>query len=154
VIFFLSILVAFLGYVLPMGKMSFWGATVIFKLLRVIPKWGKNLVILLLGGDGVNKFTIPRLFCLHYLLPFIIFGIVGLHIFFLHSKGSRKSLTKKSKKAMIPFFPYFGIRDLIRIVLTILVFFFLILIFPYLFFDSKKFIISNSVVTPLHIQPE
>lgn len=120
-ILFLLIATAFLGYVLPWGQMSFWGATVITNLFSAIPYLGEEIVYWLWGGFAVGQPTLSRFFALHFFLPFIIMGIVGVHLLFLHQKGSSNPLGVNRNFDKLLFHPYFSLKDL----LGLFIFFFL-----------------------------
>lgn len=155
VIIFLTIMAtAFLGYVLPWGQMSFWGATVITNLLSAIPYIGRDLVKWLWGGFSIDNATLTRFFTLHFLLPFIIAAITIVHLLFLHQTGSRNPLGIKRNYDKIPFHPYFSIKDLIGIVIVLFIFIILNLLEPRLLGDPENFLPANPIVTPVHIQPE
>lgn len=154
ILFFLTIITAFLGYVLPWGQISFWGAIVITNLLSTIPYLGSILVTWLWGGFSVDNATLNRFFILHFLLPFIIIIFSIIHLLFLHNSGSRNPLGLKRNLNKISFFPYFVYKDFLGIIILIFRFIILILNFPYLLRDSDNFIPSNSLSTPIHIQPE
>jgi len=155
VIIFLTIMAtAFLGYVLPWGQISFWGATVITNLLSAIPYIGIDLVKWLWGGFSIDNATLTRFFTLHFLLPFIIAAITIIHLLFLHQTGSRNPLGIKRNYDKIPFHPYFSIKDLIGIVIVIFIFIILNLLEPRLLGDPENFLPANPIVTPVHIQPE
>uniref|UniRef100_A0AAU6PC63 Cytochrome b n=1 Tax=Midoria longicornis TaxID=3133673 RepID=A0AAU6PC63_9HEMI len=145
---------AFLGYVLPWGQMSFWGATVITNLLSAIPYLGLTLVNWIWGGFSVDNPTLSRFFSLHFLFPFLILMFVIIHLFFLHMTGSNNPIGINSKIDKIPFHPYFSIKDIYGFCLILFIFFGLNLISPYLLSDPDNFIPSNPMVTPVHIQPE
>lgn len=154
VILLLTIATAFLGYVLPWGQISFWGATVITNLLSAIPYIGSTLVTWLWGGFAVDNATLSRFFRLHFILPFIIVIIVIIHIFFLHQTGSNNPIGINSNSDKIPFHPYFSIKDLLGITITLSILIILNLTAPYLLSDPDNFIEANPIVTPVHIQPE
>lgn len=145
---------AFLGYVLPWGQISFWGATVITNLFSAIPFLGKDIVTWLWGGFAVGNSTLTRFFSLHFLLPFLIRAIVIIHLFFLHQEGSGNPLGLKRDKDKIPFNPYFIVKDLLGFLLFFLIFVLLCLWFPWELGDPENFIPANPLVTPPHIQPE
>ena len=153
-ILFLLIATAFLGYVLPWGQMSFWGATVITNLFSAIPYIGEDIVFWLWGGFAVGKPTLRRFFALHFFLPFIIAGIVCVHLLFLHQKGSSNPLGLNRDFDKILFHPYFLWKDLIGFLVFIFIFFYLCSIKPWDLGDPENFIPANPLVTPLHIQPE
>nr|YP_009919162.1 cytochrome b [Paratriatoma lecticularia]QMP96794.1 cytochrome b [Paratriatoma lecticularia] len=145
---------AFLGYVLPWGQMSLWGATVITNLLSAIPYLGNELVKWLWGGFSVDNATLTRFFALHFLLPFIIAALVMVHLLFLHQTGSSNPLGLNSNFDKIPFHPYFSIKDLMGAMLTLMFFILLNLWEPRILGDPENFIPANPLVTPVHIQPE
>nr|YP_002791235.1 cytochrome b [Aeschyntelus notatus]ABZ01980.1 cytochrome b [Aeschyntelus notatus] len=145
---------AFLGYVLPWGQMSLWGATVITNLLSAIPYLGDSMVKWLWGGFSVDNATLTRFFTLHFMLPFIIAMMVMIHLLFLHQTGSNNPLGLNSNYDKIPFHPYFSIKDLMGMMFTLTMFIMLVLLEPYLLGDPENFIPANPLVTPVHIQPE
>nr|AML26068.1 cytochrome b [Staphylinidae sp. BMNH 1274252] len=154
IILFLVMATAFLGYVLPWGQMSFWGATVITNLLSAIPYLGMNIVQWLWGGFAVDNATLTRFFSLHFILPFIISALVMVHLLFLHQTGSNNPLGTNSNMDKIPFHPYFSLKDLFGFIVMITLLTLLSLINPYLLGDPDNFIPANPLVTPIHIQPE
>lgn len=152
-ILLLSMAAAFLGYVLPWGQMSYWGATVITKFLSVFPYIGPGMVTWVWGGFSVDYPTLRRFFRLHFIIPFIIRFFVVLHVLFLHNYGSNNPLYTSSHGDKVRFNPYFIYKDL----LGYLIRFFLLIIFLFYyesFIESQNFIQSNRLVTPEHIQPE
>ena len=153
-IFLLVIATAFLGYVLPWGQISFWGATVITNLFSAIPFIGNDIVYWLWGGFAVDNATLTRFFALHFLLPFVIAGISIVHLLFLHSTGSRRPLGLNRNLDKIPFHPYFSFKDLLGICIVINIFFYICLQAPWFLGDPENFIPANPLVTPVHIQPE
>lgn len=153
-IFLITILTAFLGYVLPWGQISYWGATVITNLLSAVPYIGHFLVEWLWGGFSVNNATLTRFFSLHYLFPFIIAVLVILHLIFLHNEKSRNPLGINASSDKIPFHPYFTIKDLIRLILILTLFSLINLLSPFLLIDPENFTPANPLRTPPHIQPE
>lgn len=154
VLFLLIIGTAFLGYVLPWGQISLWGATVITNLLSAVPYLGKTLVIWLWGGFSVDNATLTRFFTLHFLLPFVIAGIVIIHLLFLHQTGRNNPLGLNSNYDKSPFHPYFSIKDLMGMIITLFLFSLLVLLEPRILGDPENFIPANPLVTPVHIQPE
>nr|YP_009740574.1 cytochrome b [Shirakiacris yunkweiensis]QID03536.1 cytochrome b [Shirakiacris yunkweiensis] len=154
VILFLVMATAFMGYVLPWGQMSFWGATVITNLLSAIPYLGTELVQWVWGGFAVDNATLNRFFTFHFVLPFIIAAMAAIHLFFLHQTGSNNPLGLNGNIEKIPFHPYFTFKDLITIVLMTSLLIMLCLINPYLLGDPDNFVPANPLVTPVHIQPE
>nr|YP_009317868.1 cytochrome b [Sinotaia quadrata]AOY40895.1 cytochrome b [Sinotaia quadrata] len=154
VLLFLTMAVAFLGYVLPWGQMSFWGASVITSLLSAIPYVGKMLVGWIWGGFTVDNATLTRFFALHFLLPFIIVVMSVMHLLFLHETGSNNMLYVNSDVEKISFHVYYSYKDLFGFVVMLFLFSCLALFFPQLLSDPENFISANQLVTPVHIQPE
>nr|YP_010266721.1 cytochrome b [Kaburagia rhusicola ovogallis]ARW70286.1 cytochrome b [Kaburagia rhusicola ensigallis]ARW70299.1 cytochrome b [Kaburagia rhusicola ovatirhusicola]ARW70325.1 cytochrome b [Kaburagia rhusicola rhusicola]ARW70312.1 cytochrome b [Kaburagia rhusicola ovogallis]UIE11114.1 cytochrome b [Kaburagia rhusicola ovogallis] len=150
----ITMMTAFVGYVLPWGQMSFWGATVITNLLSAIPYLGNSIVIWIWGGFSINNATLTRFFSIHFILPFIIIMFTFIHLFFLHLTGSNNPLGINSNFDKIMFSPYFIIKDLIGMIIFMWLFFILTLIFPYMLNDHNNFIMANPMITPNHIQPE
>nr|QWB85818.1 cytochrome b [Distenia gracilis] len=153
-IFFLVMAAAFLGYVLPWGQMSFWGATVITNLVSAIPYLGSSLVQWIWGGFAVDNATLNRFFTLHFLLPFIVAALVIIHLLFLHQTGSTNPLGLNSNADKIPFHPYFSLKDIVGFLFMTAMLVILTLSNPYLLGDPDNFIPANPLVTPVHIQPE
>nr|AXS64804.1 cytochrome b [Phalacridae sp. KM-2017] len=153
-IFFLVMGTAFLGYVLPWGQMSFWGATVITNLVSAIPYLGTMIVQWIWGGFAVDNATLTRFFTFHFLFPFIVLALVIVHLMFLHEKGSNNPLGTKSNNDKLPFHPYFSWKDLFGYQIMLLLLIMLTLTNPYLLGDPDNFIPANPLVTPVHIQPE
>nr|YP_010022483.1 cytochrome b [Cathayia obliquella]QON98850.1 cytochrome b [Cathayia obliquella] len=153
-ILFLLMATAFMGYVLPWGQMSFWGATVITNLLSAIPYLGNNLVVWIWGGFAVDNATLTRFYTFHFLLPFIVLMMVMIHLLFLHMTGSNNPLGLNSNLDKIPFHPFFSFKDLIGFIIMLFLLIMLTLINPYLLGDPDNFIPANPLVTPVHIQPE
>lgn len=154
IILFLLMATAFIGYVLPWGQISFWGATVITNLLSAIPYLGTILVNWIWGGFAVDNATLTRFYTFHFLLPFIITIITIIHLLFLHQTGSNNPLGINSNLDKIPFHPFFTYKDLIGFIILIITLTLLSLINPYLLGDPDNFIPANPLVTPVHIQPE
>nr|YP_010282315.1 cytochrome b [Xanthabraxas hemionata]UHM24978.1 cytochrome b [Xanthabraxas hemionata] len=154
IILFLLMATAFMGYVLPWGQMSFWGATVITNLLSAIPYLGTMMVNWIWGGFAVDNATLTRFYTFHFLLPFIILMMVMIHLLFLHQTGSNNPLGLNSNLDKIPFHPFFTYKDLIGFILLMFFLIMLTLINPYLLGDPDNFIPANPLVTPIHIQPE
>nr|AVJ52641.1 cytochrome b [Symphylus caribbeanus] len=154
ILLFLVMGTAFLGYVLPWGQMSLWGATVITNLLSAVPYLGNTLVKWLWGGFSVDNATLTRFFTLHFLLPFIIAAFVMIHLLFLHQTGSNNPLGLNSNYDKMPFHPYFSIKDTMGFMITLMMLSMLILLEPQLLGDPENFIPANPLVTPVHIQPE
>nr|YP_009502291.1 cytochrome b [Heteropsylla sp. DMP-2018]AWU48933.1 cytochrome b [Heteropsylla sp. DMP-2018] len=153
-ILFLLMGTAFMGYVLPWGQMSFWGATVITNLLSAIPYLGDTLVMWLWGGFAVDNPTLNRFFTIHFLLPFILSAMIIVHLIFLHETGSSNPLGTPMNNDKIPFYPYFLVKDILGYMIFILLFIFLLMYYPYMLNDPDNFIPANPLVTPIHIQPE
>ena len=154
IIFLTMMLTAFIGYVLPWGQMSFWGATVITNFLSAIPYVGMDIVQWVWGGFSVNNATLNRFFSLHYLFPFILIGFIVIHLILLHSAGSNSPIGLNPNSDKIPFHVYFNIKDiygflLIGIIITLLIFY-----TPNTLNDPENFINANPLVTPIHIMPE
>nr|YP_009306876.1 cytochrome b [Fruhstorferiola huayinensis]AOR39621.1 cytochrome b [Fruhstorferiola huayinensis] len=154
IILFLVMATAFMGYVLPWGQMSFWGATVITNLLSAIPYLGTDLVQWVWGGFAVDNATLNRFFTFHFVLPFMIAAMAAIHLFFLHQTGSNNPLGLDGNIEKIPFHPYFTFKDSITFILMTLLLIMLCLINPYLLGDPDNFVPANPLVTPVHIQPE
>nr|YP_010946763.1 cytochrome b [Pseudophoraspis kabakovi]WGO57520.1 cytochrome b [Pseudophoraspis kabakovi] len=154
IILFLTMATAFMGYVLPWGQMSFWGATVITNLLSAIPYMGIDLVQWVWGGFAVDNATLNRFFTFHFLLPFIIIAMVMIHLLFLHQTGSNNPLGLNSNIDKIPFHPYFSIKDIFGFIMLVMLLTFLTLKEPYILGDPDNFTPANPLVTPIHIQPE
>nr|UYA96517.1 cytochrome b [Janus sp. 1 GYN-2022d] len=154
IILFLVMGTAFMGYVLPWGQMSFWGATVITNLLSAIPYLGTDLVQWLWGGFSVDNATLTRFFTFHFLLPFIVAAATMIHLLFLHQTGSNNPLGINSNLDKIPFHPYFSMKDLFGFIMMMMMLILLTLISPNLLGDPDNFTPANPLVTPAHIQPE
>jgi len=154
VIFLIIISTAFLGYVLPWGQISFWGATVITNLISAIPYLGDIIVKWLWGGFSINNATLNRFYSLHFLFPFIILFIVILHLFFLHENGSSNPLGLNSNYYKIPFNSYYLIKDILGFIIIFIFLILICIINPYIISDPENFNIANSIITPIHIQPE
>ena len=153
-IFLLMMGTAFMGYVLPWGQMSFWGATVITNLASAIPLAGPSIVEWLWGGFSVDNATLNRFFSLHYLFPFIITGLVLVHLALLHESGSNNPLGITKSVNVISFYPYFYVKDLLAFLILMFGFSFLVFYFPNLLGHSDNYIPANPLVTPPHIVPE
>nr|AAR84634.1 cytochrome b [Poephila acuticauda]QUU43644.1 cytochrome b [Poephila acuticauda hecki]QUU43645.1 cytochrome b [Poephila acuticauda hecki]QUU43646.1 cytochrome b [Poephila acuticauda hecki]QUU43647.1 cytochrome b [Poephila acuticauda hecki] len=145
---------AFVGYVLPWGQMSFWGATVITNLLSAIPYIGQTLVEWAWGGFSVDNPTLTRFFALHFLLPFVIAGLTLVHLTFLHETGSNNPLGIPSDCDKIPFHPYYTTKDILGFALMLSLLASLALFSPNLLGDPENFTPANPLVTPPHIKPE
>jgi len=161
-IYLLMMATAFMGYVLPWGQMSFWGATVITGLFGAIPGIGEPLQTWLLGGPAVGNATLTRFFSLHYLLPFVILGLSILHIWAFHTTGNnnptgvevRRASKEEAAKDTLPFWPYFVIKDLFALVVVLLVFWIIVAFMPNFLGHPDNYIEANPLVTPSHIVPE
>nr|YP_008994212.1 apocytochrome b [Rhodymenia pseudopalmata]AGO19264.1 apocytochrome b [Rhodymenia pseudopalmata] len=154
IIFLLMIITAFIGYVLPWGQMSLWGATVITNLVSAVPIVGDSIVTWLWGGFSVDNATLNRFFSLHYLLPFIIVATSLIHITALHQDGSGNPLGVDSNVDKISMFPYFIIKDFLGLVIFIIIFSIFVYFFPNLLGHPDNYIEANPMVTPAHIVPE
>jgi ubiquinol-cytochrome c reductase cytochrome b subunit len=157
IIFLLMIVTAFMGYVLPWGQMSFWGATVITNLVGAIPFVGPPIVTWLWGGFSVDNATLNRFFALHYLLPFVIAGVVILHIWALHVPGNNNPTgveVKDVKKDTVPFHPYYTVKDGFAIVVFLMIFAGFVFYAPNVLGHTDNYIPANPNVTPAHIVPE
>lgn len=150
----LVIATAFLGYVLPWGQMSFWGATVITNLFSAIPFIGNDIVTWLWGGYSVDCPTLTRFFSLHFLIPFVISGAIAVHLLLLHQSGRGNPLGVNRNLNKIMFHPYFSSKDLFGARVAFLVFLIVVLYYSWDFGDPENFIPANPLVTPVHIQPE
>lgn len=151
---FLTMAAAFIGYVLPWGQMSFWGATVITNLVSAVPYVGDIVVQWIWGGFAVDNATLNRFFAFHFLVPFIIAAIIIIHLLFLHQRGSNNPLGINRDIDKIPFHPYFTIKDLVGFLIIMRCLILISLIDPYLLGDPENFNPANPLVTPVHIQPE
>jgi quinol-cytochrome oxidoreductase complex cytochrome b subunit len=156
IIYLAMMATGFLGYVLPWGQMSFWGATVITNLFSAFPVVGEPIVTLLWGGFSVDNPTLNRFFSLHYLLPFVILGLVVLHVWALHSVKSNNPLGVEIQGPAdtIPFHPYYTIKDLFGIGVFLMVFMGFVFWAPNFFGEPDNYIPANPMVTPAHIVPE
>nr|YP_010998229.1 cytochrome b [Penthetria simplicipes]WPM86386.1 cytochrome b [Penthetria simplicipes] len=154
ILLFMLMATAFLGYVLPWGQMSFWGATVITNLLSAIPYLGNYLVQWIWGGFAVDNATLTRFYSIHFLLPFIIIALTMIHLLFLHQTGSSNPLGLNSNMDKIPFHPYFSFKDIVGFIIMMMILLMMNLMSPYMLSDPDNFIPANPLVTPIHIQPE
>ncbi len=153
-LFFLMMAAGFMGYVLPWGQMSFWGATVITNLFSAIPLVGESVVQWLWGGFSVSNATLNRFFSFHYLVPFLIAGLAIVHLALLHQDGSNNSLGIESKVDKINFAPYFYYKDLFGALLFITFFSFFVFFEPNMLGHPDNYIEADPMVTPAHIVPE
>ncbi|MBV9654361.1 MAG: cytochrome b/b6 [Acetobacteraceae bacterium] len=156
VILLLMMATAFMGYVLPWGQMSYWGATVITNLFSAIPVIGQTVVTWLWGGFSVDNPTLNRFFSLHYLLPFVLFGVVFLHVVALHITGSNNPLgiEVKTPQDTLPFHPYYTIKDSVGLCVFLIVFAVFVFFVPHTLGDPNNFIPANPLQTPADIVPE
>ena len=156
IIYLLMMATGFMGYVLPWGQMSFWGATVITNLFSAVPYVGESIVTLLWGGYSVGNPTLNRFFSLHYLLPFVIAGVVVLHVWALHVAGQNNpaGVEAKTEKDTVPFTPYATIKDAFGVSCFMLFFAWFIFYMPNYLGDADNYIPANPGVTPAHIVPE
>jgi ubiquinol-cytochrome c reductase cytochrome b subunit len=155
-ILLLMMATAFMGYVLPWGQMSFWGATVITNLFSAIPFVGDSIVTLLWGGFSVDNATLNRFFALHYLFPFLIVGVVFLHVWALHVVGSNNPLgvEPKTKQDTLPFHPYYTMKDTFGLLVFLIVFAIFVFFMPNALGHPDNYIPADPLVTPAHIVPE
>lgn len=155
IIFLVMMATAFMGYVLPWGQMSYWGATVITNLFSAIPLVGESIVTWLWGGFSVDNPTLNRFFALHYLLPFILLALVIVHVWALHTHGSNNPTGVKLKNEdMIPFHPYYTVKDFFGFGVYFLIFAYFIFYKPNLLGHPDNYTPANPLVTPAHIVPE
>jgi ubiquinol-cytochrome c reductase cytochrome b subunit len=154
IIFLLMMATAFMGYVLPWGQMSFWGATVITNLFSAIPFVGTSIVEWLWGGFSVDNATLNRFFSLHYLMPFAIAGLTLVHLSLLHTVGSNNPLGVNTNVDSVSFYPYFYVKDLLAFFVLIALFSFFVFFYPNALGHSDNYIPANPLVTPPHIVPE
>jgi ubiquinol-cytochrome c reductase cytochrome b/c1 subunit len=156
IIFLLMMATAFMGYVLPWGQMSFWGATVITNLFSAIPVVGDSIVTWLWGGFAVENPTLNRFYALHYLLPFVIVAVVALHVVALHVHGSNNPLgiDPKGPQDTVPFHPYYTMKDGFGVVVFLIIYAAFVFFQPNFLGDAANYIEANPLVTPTHIVPE
>jgi ubiquinol-cytochrome c reductase cytochrome b/c1 subunit len=156
VILVLMMATAFMGYTLPWGQMSFWGATVITNLFSAIPLVGSSLLTWLQGGFSIGDPTLHRFFALHYLLPFVIVGVVVLHLWALHRFGSNNPLgvDVKGPQDTIPFHPYYTIKDAMGLAIFVLIYAYFVFFIPGYLLSPDNSIPANPLLTPAHIVPE
>nr|WKU84188.1 cytochrome b [Stipomorpha sp.] len=154
IILLLIMMTAFMGYILPWGQMSFWGATVITNLLSAIPYLGTSLVQWIWGGFSIDNATLSRFFTLHFMFPFIVIAFVMIHLLFLHQTGSNNPLGLNSNMDKIPFHPYYSFKDIMGFIIMLMLLTMLSLKNPYMLNDPDNFIPANPLITPIHIQPE
>nr|AJO67703.1 cytochrome b [Eudontomyzon mariae]AJO67704.1 cytochrome b [Eudontomyzon mariae] len=154
ILFALTAATAFVGYVLPWGQMSFWGATVITNLISAVPYVGDDIVVWLWGGFSLSNATLTRFFTFHFILPFILAAMTMIHIMFLHQTGSSNPLGINSNLDKIQFHPYFSFKDLFGFVILLGVLFMISLLAPNALGEPDNFIYANPLSTPPHIKPE
>ncbi len=154
ILLLLTIATSFLGYVLPWGQISFWGATVITNLFSAVPYIGPALVQWIWGGFAVANATLTRFFSLHFLLPFVILGMTILHLLFLHETGSNNPLGINRDREKIPFHIFYRFKDLVGFLILLLLLCSLSILDPFLLGDPENFLPANPLSTPTHIQPE
>lgn len=154
VIFILMAGIAFLGYTLPWGQMSFWGATVITNIVTAIPVVGNHIVVWVWGGFAVNNNTLNRFFSLHYFLSIIVLGLSLLHLILLHEVGSTSPNGRKPDTDYTKFFPYYYLKDLSTFLIFIFLYFLVVFYRPNMFGHPDNYIRASALVTPAHIVPE
>nr|AOR07141.1 cytochrome b [Enchytraeus cf. crypticus SL-2017] len=154
ILFILTMATAFMGYVLPWGQMSFWGATVITNLFSAIPYIGKTLVEWMWGGFAVDNATLNRFFAIHFVLPFILAAVAIIHMMFLHQTGSNNPIGINPDSDRIPFHSYYSIKDALGYTVALSLFMLITLFAPDLLTDPENFMVANPLVTPIHIKPE
>jgi len=157
IIYLFMMATAFMGYVLPWGQMSFWAATVITNLFSAIPLIGENITEWLWGGYSVGNPTLNRFYSLHYLFPFLIFGLVILHIWALHVPGNNNPVgidVKKNNNETVFFHPYIVMKDLFALLVFLIIFFVFVFFAPNVLGHPDNYIVANPLVTPSHIVPE
>jgi ubiquinol-cytochrome c reductase cytochrome b subunit len=154
IIFILMMATAFMGYVLPWGQMSFWGATVITNLFTAIPVVGQKIAFWLWGGFAIDQATLGRFFSLHYTLPFVIVAFVLIHLTLLHIDGSTNNLGIPSNLDRAPFYPYFYLKDLFSLIVFLIAFLYFVFYLPNILGHPDNYIRANALVTPTHIVPE
>jgi ubiquinol-cytochrome c reductase cytochrome b subunit len=153
-IFIIMMAIAFMGYVLPWGQMSFWGATVITNLFTAIPLIGQSVAYWLWGGYSVDNATLNRFFSLHYLLPFVLVGLVFLHLILLHISGSTNPLKIRKLNDFTFFYPYYYHKDLFLFLAVLGIFFVFVFFSPNLLGHPDNYVLANPLITPTHIVPE
>lgn len=153
-ILLITMAVAFLGYVLPWGQISFWGATVITNLISSIPYVGTGIVYWLWGGFAIRGYTLTRFFTLHFVMPLGLIVVLLGHLFTLHERGSRNPFGLNSDLDKIPFHPYYTTKDIVGWVVAGVSLFIVVLCAPWYLGDAENFIEANNIVTPIHIKPE
>nr|YP_009131428.1 cytochrome b [Sclerolinum brattstromi]AIL54788.1 cytochrome b [Sclerolinum brattstromi] len=154
ILFILTMATAFVGYVLPWGQMSFWGATVITNLFSAIPYLGQDLVQWLWGGFSVSNATLNRFFAFHFLLPFILAAMSAIHLLFLHQTGSNNPLGLNSDSDKIPFHIFYSVKDIVGFIVLLTSLILFCLLCPNILIDPDNFLPADPMVTPSHIKPE
>jgi len=155
IIYILMILTAFLGYVLPWGQMSFWAATVITSLTTTIPLIGNDLVMLVWGGFGIGQQTLTRFYSFHFILPFILCFLIGLHLLFLHVRGSSNAIGDSFLfEDKVTFHPFFTYKDIVGVLVVSLIYFIFVFFYPNYLGHPLNYIPANPGITPPHIVPE
>ena len=154
ILFILTIATAFIGYVLPWGQISFWGATVITNLVSTIPYIGPSIVEWIWGGFSINNPTLNRFFTFHFILPFIVLALIIIHLLFIHETGSNNPIGLNRNINKIPFHNYFTLKDIVGFIILLFLIIIINFFYPFLLGDPENFILANSIITPLHIQPE
>nr|YP_010587533.1 cytochrome b [Mordacia mordax]YP_010587546.1 cytochrome b [Mordacia praecox]WAB46090.1 cytochrome b [Mordacia mordax]WAB46103.1 cytochrome b [Mordacia praecox] len=154
ILFVLTAATAFVGYVLPWGQMSFWGATVITNLISAVPYIGDNIVLWLWGGFSVSNATLTRFFTFHFILPFILMAVTMIHLIFLHQTGSNNPLGINSNLDKVQFHPYFVIKDALGFIILLTALLIIALQAPNILGEPDNFIYANPLSTPTHIKPE
>nr|YP_010890091.1 cytochrome b [Gymnopraia lapislazula]WJJ70115.1 cytochrome b [Gymnopraia lapislazula] len=154
ILFLLLMITSFLGYVLPWGQMSYWGATVITNFISAIPYIGNTILLWLWGGFSIGNPTLNRFYSFHFISPFIILIFIFLHIYFLHKVGSSNPENIDIKFSYIKFTPYYFLKDLHGFFVTLIPIILLLFFYPYLLGDPENYIKANSLITPNHIMPE
>jgi len=152
IVYILIIFVAFLGYVLPWGQIRYWGATVIRSLITTVPGVGNWLLTIVWGDYSVNNRTLNRFYTLHFIIPFLVLIVVGIHLMLLHSKGRTTNIS--TNKVIIPFSNYFIVKDLLGFIILLIVLLINIIYFPSHFLDCENSISARPLITPIHIVPE
>lgn len=154
VLYLLRMAIAFLGYVLPWGQIRFWGACVITNIITAIPVVGTSLSFIIWGGFTVDDPTLHRFFVLHFILPFVLACLIVIHIYFLHEVGSSNPLGIKRFRNIVPFHPFYSVKDFLGFILILLLLGVLCLFYPQLLVEPLNYIPANPIITPPHIQPE
>jgi len=154
IILFTLIAIAFIGYVLPWGQISFWGCTVITNLFSAVPFLGKDLVFILWGGPSVRDYTLKRFFILHFILPFLLAVLSFFHLVFLHENGSSNPLGIRSSSISVSFYPFYLWIDICGFCFIFFIIFFIVFFYPYILNVPENWSLANPLVTPVHIKPE